>query len=219
MKPCNDRVLDFSDSFVLSSGTVPIDCSKGLVLILYYRPKGEYLLPKGRKNVGESLQDAAVRETTEESGYECHLLGHNLPIKAPYSATSPHTEPFAVQQRMSQGVRKIIFWYLAQVDSSDSPIGQTLEEGEDFEVRWVRKEVAPSTMSFVDDQKIVEMALSALSCSSPDSAPLIPRLREGYLDSSINPRALGFICISLGGSLVYGQQDVMHLQETGNLTD
>ena len=49
MKPCSDRVLDFSASFVLSSGTVSIDCSKGLVLILYYRPKEEYLLPKGRK--------------------------------------------------------------------------------------------------------------------------------------------------------------------------
>lgn len=166
MEPGNDRILDFSDSFVLSSGTVAIDRSKGLVLMLYYRPKGEYLLPKGRKNVGESLPDAALRETTEESGYECHLLGHNLPTKATCSTTSPHTEPFAVQQRTINGVRKIIFWYLAQVDSTGSPIGQMLEEGEDYEARWVCKEVAPSTMSFVEDQKIVERALSALSCSS-----------------------------------------------------
>lgn len=48
---------------------------------------------------------------------------------------------------------------------------------------------------------------------------MIPRLREGYLDSSINPRALGFLCISLGGSLVYGQQDVINPQAIGNLTD
>lgn len=164
MTSCNDGILDFSDSFVLSSGTVSIDSSKGLVLLLYHRPKGEYLLPKGRKNVGETLQDAAVRETMEESGYKCHLLGHDLPIKAPYPITSRHTEPIAVQQRMSHGVRKIIFWYLAQVDS-DCPIGQKLEEGEDFEVRWVREEVAPSTMSFAEDRKIVEKALSALSFS------------------------------------------------------
>lgn len=161
MTSCNDRILDFSDSSVLSSGTVSIDSSNGLVLLLYHRPKGEYLLPKGRKNVGETLQDAAVRETMEESGYKCHLLGHDLPIKAPYPITSRHTEPIAVQQRMSHGVRKIIFWYLAQVDS-DCPIGQKLEEGEDFEVRWVREEVAPSTMSFAEDRKIVEKALSAL---------------------------------------------------------
>lgn len=215
----NDRVLDFSDSFVLSSGTVSIDSSKGLVLLLYYRPKGEYLLPKGRKNVGETLEDAAIRETMEESGYKCYLLGHDLPIKAPYSTPSRHTEPIAVQQRMSHGVRKIIFWYVAQVDSSNPPIGQMLEEGEDFEVRWVREEAAPSTMSFLEDQKIVEKALSVLSRFPPDSASLIPRLGEGYLDSSINPRALGFLCISLGGSLVYGQQDVINPQAIGNLTD
>ncbi|KAL9126119.1 MAG: hypothetical protein Q9217_004780 [Psora testacea] len=214
-----DRVLDFSDRFVLSSGTVSIDCLKGLVLLLYYRPKGEYLLPKGRKNVGETLQGAAVRETMEESGYKCHLLGHDLPTKAPDPIISLHTEPIAVQQRMSQGVRKIIFWYLAQVDSSDPPIGQTLEEGEDFEVRWVRKEIASSTMSFVEDQKIVEKALSVLICSPIDSVPAIPRLREGYLDSSFNPQALGFLCISLGGSLVYGQQDVITPLEIENLTD
>ena len=167
MRSCNDRVLEFSDSLVLSSGTVSIDCSiKGWCYSSITDQRGNIYCQKAGKKVGESLQDAAVRETTEESDYRCHLLGHNHPIRTPYAATSPHTEPFAVQQRMSQGVRKIIFWYLAQVDSSDSPIGQTLEEGEDFEVRWVREEFAPSTMSFVEDQKVVERALSALSCLS-----------------------------------------------------
>ena len=212
-------LLDFSDNFVLSSGIVTIDCNKGLVLLLYYRPKGEYLLPKGRKDIGESLQDAAIRETKEESGYNCQLLGHHLPTKTSYPATEPHTEPFAIQQRMNQGLRKIIFWYVAHVDSSDLPMGQSLEEGEDFEVRWVRQEVASETMSFIEDQKIVERALSALSYSVPDSAPLIPQLRECYLSPSINLRALGFLCISLGGSVIYGQQHVVPPQEIGKSTD
>lgn len=112
----------------------------------------------------EKMSAKHCRMQRYESGYKCHLLGHDLPIKAPYPITSRHTEPIAVQQRMSHGVRKIIFWYLAQVDS-DCPIGQKLEEGEDFEVRWVREEVAPSTMSFAEDRKIVEKALSALSFS------------------------------------------------------
>lgn len=81
----------------------------------------------------------------------------------------------------------------------------------------MRKEVAPSTMSLIEDQTIVERALSASACSSPDPAPLIPRLRGRVL--GFNPRALGFHCISHGISLLYGQQDVLHPQETGNLTD
>ncbi|KAL9104007.1 MAG: hypothetical protein Q9163_000985 [Psora crenata] len=167
-----ERMLDFSDSFVLSSGTVSIDCAKGLVLLLYHTPKGEYLLPKGRKNVGETLQDAAVRETMEEAGYKCRLLEHELPTRAPPSpgVSRRHTEPIAVQQRMYHGVRKIIFWYVAQVDSSEQQTPHTQEEGEEFEVRWVRGEDAASTLSFVEDQRIVGKALAAIFSPSPSIA-------------------------------------------------
>ena len=163
----NDRRLDFSDHFVLSCGTVAIDCHRDLVLLLYHRLKGEYLLPKGRKNVAESLQAAAQRETWEESGYSCRLLAHNLPTRATQPMETPHTEPIAIQQRLSQGIRKIIFWYVAEVDSSGDQIADTQEEGEDFEVRWVCRKDAPSTMSFVEDRKIVEKALRAVPSRLP----------------------------------------------------
>lgn len=77
-----NRLLDSSYDFVLSSGTVPVDISKGLVLLLYYPPKAEYMLPKGRKNVGETMEAAAIRETTEESGLHCHLYKHQLHTNA-----------------------------------------------------------------------------------------------------------------------------------------
>ena len=157
-----DRILDFSEDFVLSSGTVPLDISKGLVLLLYYRPKGEYLLPKGRKNVGETLGAAAVRETTEESGFECRLFKHTLATNAQQLAEADHTEPVAVQQRVNQGVRKIIFWYVSEVDSCSQQKLDTQEEGEEFDVEWVRWEDAPLKCSFADDRKIVEKALEAI---------------------------------------------------------
>ena len=73
-----------------------------------------------------------------------------------------HTESIAVQQRLSQGIRKIILWYVAEVDSSYHQFADTQEEGEDFEVRWVCRKDAPLTMSFEEDRKIVEKALSAV---------------------------------------------------------
>ena len=157
-----DRILDLSDDFVLSSGTVPIDISKGLVLLLFYRPKREYLLPKGRKNVAETLEAAALRETTEESGFECHLFKHKLSTNAEQLIASEHTEPIAVQQRVNDGVRKIIFWYISEVDSGSPQNLDAQEEGEEFDVVWVRLEDAPSKCSFVDDRKIVEKALEAI---------------------------------------------------------
>ncbi|KAL2037669.1 hypothetical protein N7G274_009614 [Stereocaulon virgatum] len=215
----DDRRVDFSDHFVLSSGTVAVDLERGLVLLLFYRPTGEYLLPKGRKNVGETLEAAAERETWEESGYTCRLFRHSLPTRAPQPTTTPHTEPIAVQQRFSQGILKIIFWYLALVDSSDRQAVETQEEGEDFEVRWVRREDAPSTMSFVDDQEIVERALRAVPCRLRGLPQSISPIRDWFLDSSVDAQALGFLCIFLGGSLVYGQLDIENPQEMGDLTD
>lgn len=200
-----DRLLDFSDDFVLSSGTVPIDISKGLILLLYYRPKGEYMLPKGRKNVGETLEAAAIRETAEESGFECRLFKHHLPTKAQQLAESQHTEPIAVQQRMNQGVRKIIFWYISEVDLCSRQVADTQEEGEEFDVEWVRMEAAPSKCSFADDRRIVEKALEAVPRPPRALSLPISEWGDAYLDASVDRQALGFLSISLGGSIVKQQ--------------
>ena len=165
-----DRILDLSDDFVLSSGTVPLDISNGLVLLLYYRPKREYMLPKGRKNVGETLEAAAVRETTEESGFECRLFKHKLATNAQQLTEPEHSEPIAVQQRMNKGVRKIIFWYVSEVDSGSQQQLDKQEEGEEFDVEWVGLEDAPAKCEFVDDRRIVERAVEAVSRRLSDVA-------------------------------------------------
>lgn len=188
-----DRHLDFSEDFVLSSGTVPIDVSKGLVLLLYYRPKGEYMLPKGRKNVGETLEAAAIRETAEESGFKCSLFKHQLKTNAQELVGSYHTEPIAVQQRMNQDVRKIIFWYVAEVDSTSHRMRDTQEEGEDFDVEWVCVENATSKCSFEDDRKILAKALEAVR--GVPSASILPvhEVRNAYLDATVDRQALGVL--------------------------
>ena len=200
-----DRSLDLSDDFVLSSGTVPLDIPNGLALLLYYRPMKEYMLPKGRKNVGETLEETAVRETTEESGFKCRLFKHGLSTNAQQLTEPEHTEPIAVQQRMSQGVRKIIFWYISEVDSCSQQKLDAQEEGEDFDVEWVRMEDAPSKCSFADDRKIVDKALEALPRPVPTMSLPVADLRETYLDPSVDIQALGFLSVSLGGSVVKQQ--------------
>ena len=176
-----DRVLDFSEEFVLSAGTIPIDTTKNLILCLYSRSKSEYMLPKGRKNIGETLEAAATRETFEETGYECRILQHNLPTKATGArdAAGRHTEPIAIQQRLNSGTRKIIFWYLGAVDSTQAQVQHSQEAHEDFVVRWVALDEAAAVMSFEDDRKIVEKAIKAVSpASTPGVFPAIDYLRS-----------------------------------------
>ncbi|KAK1230316.1 hypothetical protein PQX77_006594 [Marasmius sp. AFHP31] len=93
----------FSDQFVISCGTVTLDLQLKKALLIRWNKNGEILLPKGRKNIGESLYDAALRETLEETGYKAKLLP--LPVATLSTPTTtddidhgtgtqpPHTEP------------------------------------------------------------------------------------------------------------------------------
>jgi 8-oxo-dGTP pyrophosphatase MutT (NUDIX family) len=210
------RLGDSSSNFVLSSGTVSIDISESVVLALYYPQKKEFFLPKGRKNVGETLQAAAVRETMEESGYQCQLLEHNLQTQAPNLTPGPWTtEPIAIHQRVTNGIRKIIFWYLAQVNSSSLQMLNTQEEGEDFEVHWISLDMASAKMTYEEDQEVVSIALAAVAQRAILLNPLTATdwFREQYLNPSINMSTLGLLCVCLGGSVVSGQSDYSHPQD------
>ncbi|MCJ1426825.1 hypothetical protein MMC29_004728 [Sticta canariensis] len=155
-------LLNLSNTFVLGSGTVPIDPLKNLVLLLFYRPKGAFLLPKGRKHMDETLETTAMRETTKRTGYGCRLLKHkhaNQAAKPEHSLQ--HIEPIAIQQELREGIRKIIFWYVVQVDSSNACISGTQEGVEDFTVCWVGMSLASAMMAFAEEKEIVARAVDA----------------------------------------------------------
>ncbi|TGJ80553.1 hypothetical protein E0Z10_g8211 [Xylaria hypoxylon] len=60
-----------SDEIIVSCGTVTINKAEGpcpKVLVVYNNRIGIFQLPKGRKDIGEGYLDAAIRETTEETG-------------------------------------------------------------------------------------------------------------------------------------------------------
>ena len=71
--PFNTRMF-FSENFMLGAGAVIIQPSSGKVVIVQ---DGDYwFLPKGRKDLGESIEQAALREAYEEV---CVSLSLNLP--------------------------------------------------------------------------------------------------------------------------------------------
>ena len=145
-----------------------------LILTILYRKTGECLLPKGRKDINETLERTAMRETFEETGFPVKLLP--LPIST--LATAPThaqltqmsdvarpalvTEPIAVTQRVTDGNLKIIFGYAAQVDSTLKQKKETQQEGEDFETVWVPAGKVKEFLSFYDDQQIAAKVVSAI---------------------------------------------------------
>ncbi|KAI0406628.1 NUDIX hydrolase domain-like protein [Xylaria palmicola] len=164
------KSLHFSDSFVISCGTVTVDKNASKVLLIRWRKTGEVFLPKGRKDLGETLEQAALRETYEETGIRVQLL----PAAIKTLATSPSslgesarpvdtTEPIAVAQRVTDGTLKIIFWYVASGDSTAAPGDRPQQENEDFDTLWVRFDETDSTLSFDDDRRIARAGIDAVS--------------------------------------------------------
>lgn len=66
----------------VSAGGVVIDGGKVLVLKKY---RGDWVLPKGRLEEGETKQEAALREVLEESGVRCEIVGYLGFVKYNYS--------------------------------------------------------------------------------------------------------------------------------------
>ena len=166
-------VNHFSEDFVICAGSVLFravpDKREWQICILHSPREGVWVLPKGRKDCGESVENAALRETYEETGYRCEFFPCTMTTRAPL----PHInmvdeprilegvmEPFAVTVRSLGEAKgtKIIWWYLTRaVDETQSKGTQT--ETEDFHPEFITANMAVEQLTFQDDREIASKAL------------------------------------------------------------
>ncbi len=101
-------------------------------------------LPKGTPNAGETLEETALREVTEETGLLVHILAPVGPIDYVF---------------VQRGVRihKTVHYFLMEAIGGD-----LADHDHEFdEVRWVGVAEAEALMSFPTERKIVAGALVA----------------------------------------------------------
>ena len=130
----------FSENFMLGAGAIIIQPSSGKVVIV--QEGNRWFLPKGRKDLGESIEEAALREGYEEvsvslglacglthdcqSGYRCEFLPLYHWTNAPVDGSRPaygrkHSEPLFVTIASYPGRRYrppgeyLTFWYACQI--------------------------------------------------------------------------------------------------------
>lgn len=155
-----------AEQFVESVGAIAIKVSTREVCLVQYL--GEWMLAKGRRNIGESRSQAALREMKEETGYSCILLPLTMTTRAPPATEAGDypdqpklhekvCEPFMLTCRHLDGDRgiKLIWWYIAAIDES-AEVGPGEEQ---FITRLVRFEEALSVLTFENDREIVRKAL------------------------------------------------------------
>ena len=63
-----------SSQFIESTGAILFHLSKRAICLVHLLDRDEWVLAKGRRAYGESRQQTALREATEETGYQCRLL-------------------------------------------------------------------------------------------------------------------------------------------------
>ncbi|KAH6894166.1 hypothetical protein B0T10DRAFT_241107 [Thelonectria olida] len=170
-----------SEDFIISCGCVPVDPALRKIAILRETTDPEHeivSLPKGRKNIGEDLQTAALRETYEETGIR--FLGLKLRTATRATPTPKHpsykeganpgvtrdvrnheASSVVMYPDISTGCFKMVFWYPAEGDSTQPPDENTRESWEmNTVVEWVDAHVAASRMSFDADRNVIEKVLA-----------------------------------------------------------
>ncbi|KAG9504887.1 hypothetical protein J7337_004866 [Fusarium musae] len=138
-----------ADHLVESAGTVLFRLSTREICIIRHLQRNEYLLPKGRRNLHESRQATAIRETTEETGSE------DVPDEARFFEGA--CEPILVQarRRVEQGEMKLIWWFVAAVDE-EKPAGPHEDK---FGVEFLSYDAALERLTFKDDRDLVGRAI------------------------------------------------------------
>lgn len=162
-----------ASEYVESVGAIAFNLSARTVCLIHHAKRDEWLLAKGRRNLGETRQVAAVREIAEETGYSCRILPLTMSTRNPPAVeTEQHypdeprvheeaREPFMLTCRQLEGTKgmKIIWWYVAVVEND-----AVVESGEDqFKASWFSYEDALGKPTFELDRDVVREAVRTIT--------------------------------------------------------
>ena len=125
------RRLDFHDDpdapqaqRIVPSVNVVVTNAEGKILLIRRTDNGNWALPGGGVDIGESLPQAAIRETREETGIDCEITG----------LSGIYTDPAHVILYTSNGEVRQEF---SVVLTARATGGQPTPSNETSEVRWV----------------------------------------------------------------------------------
>lgn len=130
------------DKVVIEAAGGVVFNRKGELLMMLRR--GKWDMPKGKWDPGETLEECALREVSEETGLYPLILKQKLKV-------TYHTYPYKGKIAL-----KPSHWYMMEYEGDQTPIPQTEEDI--TEVRWVDKKTAKALLdqSFPSIREMVE---------------------------------------------------------------
>jgi 8-oxo-dGTP pyrophosphatase MutT (NUDIX family) len=178
-----------ASAFVESAGAIAFRLSTRTVCVIRHRRRNEFLLAKGRRNVGEARRDAALREVREETGLTCRLLPVDLRTLAPPADEAAAggqqgvgggprlergvCEPFVLQtRRQRDGSVKLIWWYVAAVEEGAEGARDAVDE-ERYAVEFYGYEEVVEKLTFQNDRELVKMAIDLVNDTYPSRSSVM----------------------------------------------
>lgn len=133
---------------VYAAGTIPWRRNKAEktveVLLVFRERYQDWSFPKGKLDPGESLPQAAVRETREETGYKVHL-GVNLGT---------------VSYRVKNNQRKVVAYWAAKVSKKAAKKHVFKPNKEIAALRWASLEEAAQLLTHERERDILDTFLA-----------------------------------------------------------
>jgi len=175
-----------SSHFLVCAGTILFESTRAplRVCLLHHTVRDEWLLPKGRKDLGEHIPATALRETYEETGYPCSALALDLITRAPASGAQTKDapvpvrgcadEPFLVTLRRTvfeedgAGV-KLVWWFAAVRRPGTDKVDGTQTAVESFESRFFDVDEALSVATFQSDRDVIAAAVELVRATYPEA--------------------------------------------------
>lgn len=121
----------------------------GNSILLLRKYNGDWVLPKGKVEKGETHKQAALREVKEETGVKAHIEKYLGEIHYTYKENWDD----------SKGVHKIVFWYLMTTKSMDT-IPQK-EEGF-VDAKFIHINRVAEMARYDDEKEIIKVALEEI---------------------------------------------------------
>lgn len=181
---------------VLAAGTVCWrrvprgDGGSGVMVLLIHRTKQrDVSFPKGKLDPGESMPQAAIRETWEETGLRVSLGVHLGTIQyeiGPQSSKTARSSKTAQSSKTTQSTKTVQYW-AAEV-SPQAALASTFTPNSEVQaLEWVPLEEARKRLSYKADRELYDVFLRLAAVDLIDTFS-ITLLRHAKAE----PRSAGF---------------------------